>query len=332
MQPFLSHTTSSGARKFAVKIALLPNLFIVLSMLAITPAYAGGSPPNMPDRLPHETTPTASDVSGTGKIDKAPAPPVSTTPFHSPHLSAKSTETTVPLQSGEPAPAKPDTTKAVTLTSSGMLLIPDTVTLFSPHKGQIKKSHKTTGASFSAGDILFEFDCVDLQAALEEQRLEHHSSKLKNKVMLQNFMTGQITREELNLTELNVEIALAKLNRLRREIMNCRVTAPITGYVLTLLASKDKSVDELSPLAVLAPSKVPQFELWVPVEWLQWLTVGMRFTVKIASQTAPYDAKIEHIGQKVDSLSQKIRVRARVINPTGDLRPGLMGTAEFPPP
>jgi multidrug efflux system membrane fusion protein len=230
---------------------------------------------------------------------------------------------------------------------SGRLEAVDRVELRPQVSGTITQVHFRNGSTVKAGDALFTIDPrpfeaevlrAEAQLAAAQARVRFTAAELERARQLVGDST--ISRRTFDEKEnaareaaANVQAAEAALQVARLNLGYTQVTAPVDGRVgraevtvgnlvaagaaaapLTTLVSVDPiyasfEVDEQTYLAHIAAVKDAD---GVPVD------------LGLANEAGyPRHGTIEHVDNRLDSVSGTIRVRARFANPDGVLVPGL---------
>lgn len=110
------------------------------------------------------------------------------------------------------------------------------------------------------------------------------------------------------------------------------VTAPRDGIVLNRGVSAGTAVDPSTEILTIADLS----RVWVIAELAEadvaQVRTGTSATLSFPmSSREPFSAKVEFIYPTLTERTRTVRVRLPVPNPDGALRPGMYGSAEFPP-
>lgn len=237
-------------------------------------------------------------------------------------------ERTMPQQLGVPQ-AEQVSPPAETYQRRGVVVAGKQIRLASRMDGLVSAVHVKLGDQFAKNDLLIEFDCSVERAALEEARLLHEMAKFDYVVTLRKRKENAIGNEEFELSQLKMEVALAKLNHFREQIDSCRLLAPFGGRVLTLDVQPHQSVVTLQPVIEIVEQGPLYFRLFLPWAWQQWLSVGDLVDVAIIEQH--YQAELIDFSSEVDTVHQSVTARLRFPS-EANLPIGISGVASFQPP
>ena len=307
---------------------LLQRLPVTATPLSI-PTTAPAREESMPEASPKPDKPDkpASTPTRTPQATPKPAPKPTATPVPDPTVTLKPDEpkpTVTPAPKPKPKP-KP---KPVSHRLQGTLIHADETTLVTEKVREITDVFVAKGDTVTAGQTLVAFDCSVGKAALEEARLAHRAAKLKSRMARENFATGNLSASQLELAELDIDIALAKLNLKRREISRCRIVAPMDGIVTRIHTGRGATVGELAPLLSLASLASPLFELWPPIKWQAKLKPGAQFPVKFPALKNAVLATIKRVYHSAGG-AKRVRVVAEIQAPKNKLKAGQTGVAEL---
>lgn len=201
------------------------------------------------------------------------------------------------------------------------------MTLTAPRAGVITAMR---AAAFKRGDELAVFDCDLERAELEELRLQHRAAKLAHELKTRAVAAGEAPPEEAELEALNAEIALARLNNMRKALGACSVQAPFDGRVVRAAAARGQAVAALAPLLTIASDEAPRFETRAPAAWLSWLDEGAPVELRVNGKL--YRGTLVEIAAEVDPFEQKALLRIEIAGADAPPRPGLAGVAKFKRP
>ena len=214
----------------------------------------------------------------------------------------------------------------------GFLVPERRVSLKAPRAGRILRLHTETGKPLNAGQILVEIDCSDLEAEIEETRLLHEQAKVERHKVIEARRRGEVEAHEVDISELEAEIALARLNRLRKGLDSCRIDAPFQGVAGKIHVYEGQNVVFLAPVLEITSGGPPRFKTEVPSFWLQWLREGMVFDLRIQELERNYQGRVIELGSEVDLTTQTVILIAEIPEADAMLRAGMSARAKFDGP
>lgn len=186
------------------------------------------------------------------------------------------------------------------------------------------------GANVKAGDILVELERAEEEAALmqAEARLTEQLRELKrieSLVMQKTLPTAQLDEQRTKVEDARASVAISQARLADRVIR-----APFSGVL---------GLREYSPGALLLPGNtittldhldIMHLDFPVPEKVLGQIRTGQ--SIKASAITYPgrfFEGQVIAIDSRIDVETRTTRVRARVPNPEGLLRSGMLMTLEL---
>lgn len=202
--------------------------------------------------------------------------------------------------------------------------------LSSQMDGRILQYYVDAGESFAQGQKLIEFDCSEQQARLKV-------SQAQRSIADETYNTQRRLQSLQAVSELEVAVAKAELDKALAEvelnqvaIQRCQILAPYPGRVVQRLANSFENVAYGADLLEVVDTQPLWIDLYVPSQWLRWLTIGHDFSLTLDETGQRYAAQVQRLGTRVDSVSQTITVRGIFSDPKqSGLLPGMSGRADF---
>lgn len=214
-----------------------------------------------------------------------------------------------------------------------------------PVRGIVRSSHQAdiatdlsariTKVGFKEGEHFFKHD---LLIALDCKRLEAEweSAKAMQREMELALKSAQYLKRQQAGSDYKVETAIARLDRAKAEakainsrVDQCEIRAPFAGRVAKLGIHEHEMPTAGRPIISILSNEDPTLELIVPSNWLMWLKVGMPFQFTIDETNSSHKSEVARIGASVDSVSQTVKIYARLIDIAPNILPGMSGTAQF---
>jgi len=265
-----------------------------------------------------ETTP-ATDTTPSAETPRTETAPTTDMPPSEP---APRAETMMPAETTQAAP--------LAWQRSGIVAAARRVRLGARMDAAVSALHAREGERYRQGDMLVEFDCSVERASLEEARIAFQLAKLGHKTRKREYESREITEEQVEMAALQSEAALAALNRMRERVKYCAITAPFNARVVKVFAAEHEEVAAHKPVVEIAEDTALQFHLLLPWAWLQWLSIGDEFDVRIAGRD--YRARLKHLAPEADPVDKSLAAVARILNADNRLVIGMSGAARFTPP
>src|SRR5690606_337855 len=163
-------------------------------------------------------------------------------------------------------------------------------------------------------------------AQLERDRMLHEEGIIARRRLdeaeaeaLAARVHAEQARERLRLVGVD-DAALERLAATGAISPELTLRAPIAGVVVDRRAAVGAQVDALEPILRLADLSELWLEARVPQQRADAVTTGMRLVVDVRGETI--GGEIFQVGRTVDAATQTVLARARVDNPSADLRAG----------
>ncbi len=212
-----------------------------------------------------------------------------------------------------------------------------------PVGGLVTRLHVAEGSEIDAGDVLVDLRSLDLldaqreyvnaasaarlaDAQLERDRMLHEEGIIARRRLdeaeaeaLAARVHAEQARERLRLVGVD-DAALERLAATGAISPELTLRAPIAGVVVDRRAAVGAQVDALEPILRLADLSELWLEARVPQQRADAVTTGMRLVVDVRGETI--GGEIFQVGRTVDAATQTVLARARVDNPSADLRAG----------
>lgn len=185
------------------------------------------------------------------------------------------------------------------------------------------------GERFKKGDILVDFDCRKQRAELaaaDAQRLEMQLT-LDNNLALQRAQA--VGRHDLEISRARLAKASAEVEALKARVDLCRLSAPFDGRVAELSINAHETPQPGKPFISIVAEGPLEIDLVLPSDWLRWLKAGAQFRFTVDETKTTYTARLLRLGATVDAISQTVKAVAVFDDATGNVLPGMSGTAEF---
>ena len=210
--------------------------------------------------------------------------------------------------------------------------------------GQITKLVRDEGVAAAAGDVVIEIDPerrdlelrnaramlaqADAQAG-EAQRDLARFEKLHAQGVAPDAKLDNV-RTQLRSARSNRDAAEAQLGMAERGARDSSVRAPFAGLVARRYVSEGEFVQpgqKLFELVALDPIEV---EFTLPERDSSRVVMGQPVEVRVAPfPDEVFRAEVTVIAPTIDPLTRTLRVKARMANPAGRLRPGLFARADL---
>lgn len=194
---------------------------------------------------------------------------------------------------------------------------------------KLKRFPLLRGHYVRKGQKIVEFDC-------RVERTEKKSSDHKLRVAKQKFDVNKrlfklnnISKLELDVSKAEYGIALEDQKRTRAVQSECIIRAPFSGIITEKHVQAFQHVTKGDPLFKLVNTSSLEVEMLISSRLLKEFGTNAKFSITLDETGKSVDAKIDRIVGVIDPVSQTVRVIGKLINPPGNLLPGMSGPVNF---
>jgi membrane fusion protein (multidrug efflux system) len=155
-------------------------------------------------------------------------------------------------------------------------------------------------------------------------KLAQSRYKRNEELLAQNF----ISKQALDEARANLDILRARLQQEQVALDKTRIRAPFNAVAGLRNVSPGAYVNKGDDLVRLDALGNLKLEVPVPETYLPLVRIGLPITLTIdALPGQTFSGKVHAIDPVVDPASRNVRVRARIANPKGQLKPGMFARA-----
>jgi membrane fusion protein (multidrug efflux system) len=211
-----------------------------------------------------------------------------------------------------------------TVNAVGALIAEDSVVLRPEIDGRINRLLFKEGQPVRKGALLVTLDSADqrarVAAAQADLKLAQSRYKRSEDLVAQNF----ISRQALDEARANLDVLRARLQQEQAALDKTALRAPFAAVAGLRQVSPGAYVNKGDDIVRLDALGTLKLEVPVPETYLPLVRIGLPVTLSIdALPGRTFSGKVHAIDPVVDPVSRNVRVRARIANPTGLLKPGM---------
>lgn len=202
--------------------------------------------------------------------------------------------------------------------------------LAAPRQGRILEVLPRLGERVSKGQALVRFDCRSPRAERGVARARLSAARAQHKVNKDLQVYQNISAVEVELSQAAMERAAAELKVVEVRLDDCTVESPFDGEVVARAVNAYQWVVAGEPMLELSSVSDFEIQVVVPAAWLAQVAVGspMVFTADATGQRI--QARVARIVDRIDPVSQTIRLIATPSGAAEGVRPGMSGAIRFP--
>ncbi|MHB1085204.1 MAG: efflux RND transporter periplasmic adaptor subunit [Thiobacillus sp.] len=215
-----------------------------------------------------------------------------------------------------------------TVSAVGALIAENSVVLRSEIDGRIDKLLFREGQPVKKGAVLVVLNSAEqrarLAAAQADLNLAENRFKRSEELVAKNF----ISRQALDEARANLDILRARRQQEQVALSKTVLRAPFSAVAGLRQVSPGAYVSKGSDIIRLDALGTLKLEVPVPETYLSLVRIGLPITLTFdALPGQTFSGTVHAIDPVVDPVSRNVRVRARIANPKGQLKPGMFARA-----
>ncbi len=215
-----------------------------------------------------------------------------------------------------------------TVDAVGALIAEDSVVLRPEIDGRIDKLLFREGQPVKKGAVLVVLDSAEqrarVAAAQADLKLAQSRYRRSEELVAQNF----ISKQALDEARANLDILRARLRQEQVALDKTVIRAPFAALAGLRQVSPGAYVSKGDDIVRLDALGNLKLEVPVPETYLPLVRIGQPINLTVdALPGQTFSGKVHAIDPVVDPVSRNVRVRARIANPKGQLKPGMFARA-----
>lgn len=215
-----------------------------------------------------------------------------------------------------------------TISASASLAASQGAMLSAEEMGRISNIAFTSGQLVEKGDVLLEMDtsveAAQLKGAKAALSLASINAKRQRALRAKNANApGDLDDAEATLRESEAEVA-----RLSAVLDRKRVIAPFSGRLGIRLANVGETVQAGTNIVSLNSFDPLFVNFSLPQQVLPSLETKASVSVNVGGFDTPFEGTLTAIESEVDQKTRTIALQATVLNPKGELRPGMFAEVD----
>lgn len=189
------------------------------------------------------------------------------------------------------------------------LKVPAGTVLASEMSGRISRFMFSSGAHFTAGQVLANLSCTKQAAKLAKVRT---ALEQQNQIKQQLVAMHSINTLEIDLANSEREEALADVQVAEALLARCSVYAPFSGRVVKLLAKSAQLVQPGDPLMEIIDENNQEVELLLSSREMLAIKPGQHYQINTDDKAAPYTVELINLGGRIDAVNQTVKAYGRI--------------------
>lgn len=212
----------------------------------------------------------------------------------------------------------------------GTLRANEAVDLTAPVTEKITALFFDDGQMVEAGAVLVEMKSVEQAALLDEARAALADAQRQYDRAAPLAARGVSSDQVLDERRAALDGAKARLRAIESRLADRVIRAPFTGVVGLRNISVGALVRPGDVIVQLLDVSVLKLDFSVPATFLSTLKPGLKIEAKTSAYPGRvFEGLVASLDPQVDPVTRSITVRARIPNPDGSLKPGLLMVVEL---
>jgi len=210
------------------------------------------------------------------------------------------------------------------VTAVGTLEANQSVELTTKVAGVIEDITFEEGTLTQKGDLLVKLDDTETRAALAESLAELENNRKLYERTLKLYQSRNAPKARVDLEFSEMKVAEAKVSADRARLADYVIKAPFDG----VLGFREVSVGSLvrpgDLITTVDDVQTLKLDFGLPEAYLASIKPGQAFFAKsVAYEGRAFKGQVTTIASRVDPVTRIVRVRGRIPNKDGALRPGM---------
>jgi len=212
----------------------------------------------------------------------------------------------------------------------GTLRANEAVTITATVTETISAIHFDDGQRVAAGDTLVEMTSREQHARLEEAQARLAEAEQQYERVKSLEATGSASASLLDERRRDLRAASASLAAIESQLADRLIKAPFDGVVGLRNISLGALVEPGDVITTLDDDRVMKLDFPVPSLFLPSLAPGLSIEARAPALGAQrFEGEVASLSSRVDPVTRSVQVRALILNPERQLRPGLLMQVEL---
>jgi len=203
---------------------------------------------------------------------------------------------------------------------NGTVLSEEMVELHPEVGGRLTYLNIPDGAKVSAGTILARINDADLQAQLQQQKVQLELAQKTEQRLNKLLAVNGVDQASYDAALSQVNLYNANINVLRAQIDKTVIKAPFSGKLGLRLVSEGAYVSTATAIGTLQQTDKIKIDFSVPEAYASLVKIGKTVSIQTNSSAEEIKATISAIEPQISTATRNIKVRARLSK--GDISPG----------
>lgn len=204
------------------------------------------------------------------------------------------------------------------------------IEISAPASNIVQIIHFSSGQTVQAGDVLVTLRNDDLKAIVKEDKVKYHLAQLNIERAQKLVGHGYVSKQDADLSVSNVDEAKARLEHDEAVLANSIIKAPFSGVLGISQVSVGQYVSAGQLIVSLQDLSKMYVEFFIPEKSSDLVHIDSGVKV-ISNQSTQHqwEGKTIALGAELDANTRSLAVRAELIPPYHNLKPGMFVNVEL---
>jgi membrane fusion protein (multidrug efflux system) len=203
---------------------------------------------------------------------------------------------------------------------NGTVLSEEMIELHPEVGGRLTYLNIPDGAVVSAGTILARVNDADLQAQMQQQKVQLELAEKTEQRLRKLLEVNGVDQASYDAAISQVNLINANINVLQAQINKTVIKAPFSGRLGLRLVSEGAYVSPSTVIGTLQQTDRIKIDFSVPEAYEDLIRIGKTIAIQTNSSKEDITATISAIEPQINTLTRNIKVRARLTK--GNISPG----------
>jgi membrane fusion protein (multidrug efflux system) len=203
---------------------------------------------------------------------------------------------------------------------NGTVLSDEMIELHPEVGGRLTYLNIPDGARVSAGTVLAKINDADLQAQLQQQKVQLELAQKTQQRLNKLLAVNGVDQASYDAALSQVNLYDANINVLKAQIDKTVIRAPFAGRLGLRLVSEGAYVSPATVIGTLQETDKIKIDFSVPESYANLVKIGKTIHIQTNASIEDYTATISAIEPQINTATRNITVRARLNK--GNINPG----------
>lgn len=203
---------------------------------------------------------------------------------------------------------------------NGTVLSQEMIELHPEVGGRLTYLNIPDGARVSAGTILAKINDADLQAQMQQQKVQLDLAEKTEQRLNKLLAINGVDQASYDAALSQVNLYNANINVLKAQIDKTVIKAPFAGHLGLRLVSEGAYVSPSTVIGTLQETDKIKIDFSVPESYVNLVKIGKTISIQTNASNDELAATISAIEPQINTATRNIKVRAKLTK--GNLNPG----------